>query len=200
MKSFAIIFSVLLFSCEAGLVEPQISAKDLSENEIASLQFMREEEKLARDVYLELYDEWGLQQFTNIAASEQKHTDAVKNLLESYQLTDPVADDQRGVFVNQDLQQLYDDLVAAGKAGSIEALKVGALIEEVDLVDLEDQSAQIDNASILHVYSQLAKGSRNHLRAYVSALEAQGVVYEPEYLDLDTYTNIVTSEVERGRS
>ncbi|MDP2030099.1 MAG: DUF2202 domain-containing protein [Thiobacillus sp.] len=48
------------------------------------LLFMREEEKLARDVYLTLYETWGLAVFSNIASSEQSHMDALLKLLRTY--------------------------------------------------------------------------------------------------------------------
>jgi len=88
----------------------ELSNSQLSEIEIESLLLMREEEKLARDVYLELYDTWGQKIFTNIAASEQTHTDAVKVLLEKYNIEDPVIDDTRGVFASSLMQELYDNL------------------------------------------------------------------------------------------
>lgn len=53
----------------------------LSAEEIAGLYYMREEEKLAHDVYLNLYDRWGAQVFANIAESETAHTEAVRQLI-----------------------------------------------------------------------------------------------------------------------
>ncbi|MCP4143444.1 MAG: DUF2202 domain-containing protein [Chloroflexi bacterium] len=63
---------------------PAFSIGEISQAETDGLAFMREEEKLARDVYLTLYEQWELRPFSNIAESEQKHTDAVKNLLGPY--------------------------------------------------------------------------------------------------------------------
>ena len=98
----------------------------LEENE--SLLFMREEEKLARDVYLYLYSIWGDQIFINISDSEQSHTDAVLRLIEKYSLPDPAAEKSEGQFVNLTLQGLYDLLTAQGQASLIDALIVGAQI------------------------------------------------------------------------
>ena len=39
---------------------------------------MREEEKVARDVYLSLNDTWNLRIFKNITSSEQTHMNAIK--------------------------------------------------------------------------------------------------------------------------
>ena len=109
----------------------------LTQAEFDSLVYMREEEKLARDVYLALYDIWGLPLFQNIANSEQTHTDSVENLLISFNIPDPADDSPMGVFVNEDLQSLYDELTILGGQSLADALKVGAAIEEIDILDLE---------------------------------------------------------------
>ena len=54
----------------------------ISDEEATGLIFMREEEKLARDVYLTLYDVWETAVFDNIASSEQTHMDAVLMLID----------------------------------------------------------------------------------------------------------------------
>jgi len=172
---------------------------DLTDAEIASLLYMREEEKLARDVYLALYDSWGMQTFQNIANSEQTHADAVKSLLDTFGLEDPATGKAAGEFSNTDLQALYDQLTATGEQSLGDALKVGAIIEEIDIIDLEDSLAMLSDPSIRTVYENLLKGSRNHLRAFTSTLNRQtGEVYEPDYLSVDAYQAIVGSEIETG--
>jgi hypothetical protein len=172
---------------------------DLSENEINGLFFMREEEKLARDVYLALYEQWGLAIFQNIANSEQSHTDAVKVLLDAYGLADPAVGKAPGEFVNADLQDLYDQLIDQGAQSLSDALKVGAAIEEIDILDIEAYLAQTENPDIRRVYENLIKGSRNHLRSFVSTLNRQtGETYEPQYLSVDLYQSIVGSAMETG--
>ncbi len=63
----------------------------LDEGEVVALIYTREEEKLARDTYLTLYGVWEMPVFSNIAASEQSHMDAVLRMLEKYGLEDPAA-------------------------------------------------------------------------------------------------------------
>ncbi len=174
----------------------------LSEEEKADLIFMREEEKLARDVYLTLYNLWGVPTFNSIAASEQNHTDSIANLLSAYGIADPVTDNTVGVFTNPELQALYNDLVATGSASLVDALKVGAAIEEIDILDLYDALARTDEASIQQVYNSLLAGSENHLRGFVSSLSAQGVEYTPQYLNTDTYNTIISSSTggQQGQS
>jgi len=175
-----------------------LPTETLSADELSGLLYMREEEKLARDVYTTLYEAWGLQIFANIAQSEQTHTEAVRDLLEKYELADPVTDDTVGVFTDPDLQQLYDDLTARGLTSVEEALQVGALIEDLDIYDLTQEIAKTDNKDIVLVYENLTRGSRNHMRAFTSQLTARGETYTPKYLTQAEYDAIISAEQERG--
>ncbi|NJE06470.1 DUF2202 domain-containing protein [Thermococcus sp. M36] len=171
---------------------------DLSQEEIDGLLWIIEEEKLARDVYLTLYDLWGLQVFNNIANSEQMHMNAVLSLIEKYNLTAPDTLDQVGVFQDEELQALYDQLIETGSQSEVDALKVGALIEEVDIEDLEERIAQTDNEDIKTVYSNLMAGSENHLRAFTSQLEALGVSYTAQVLPQEQVDEILASTGSHG--
>ncbi|MBK7631688.1 MAG: DUF2202 domain-containing protein [Ignavibacteriales bacterium] len=171
-----------------------LPTEDLSEGEISGLLLMREEEKLARDVYITLYSKYGIKVFTNISRSEQTHTDAVKLLLDKYALTDPVQSDVVGVFTNQDLQSLYNQLIETGNITDVEALKVGAAIEEIDILDLLEQlNVVVDNQDLAYVYNNLNDGSENHLKAFVKNLSMRGVTYSPVYLDIETYNSIINN-------
>jgi len=170
----------------------------LTEAEIEGILFMREEEKLARDVYLKLAEIWDRNVFTNIGASEQRHMDEVLLLIDKYGLTDPVADNDIGVFEDVTLQALYDDLIARGSASEIEALKVGAAIEEIDIIDLEQYLEATNNPDIVQVYGDLLSGSMKHLQSFISVLSKRGVEYEPQYLEKAEYDEILDSEFSRG--
>jgi hypothetical protein len=141
-----------------------IPPSDLTAEESAGLLYMREEEKLARDVYNQMYTLWGQQVFQNIASSEQTHMDQVKLLLDRYGLADPAL--EPGKFTDPGLQALYDQLIAQGSVSSAEALKVGVLIEQTDISDLQTRLAQTDNADIQLVYNNLMSASYNHLSAF----------------------------------
>lgn len=170
----------------------------LNDAEKSSLLFMREEEKLARDVYDYLYLKWSLQIFDNISTSEQTHMDAILELLNRYELEDPAKQDESGSFVNSDLQELYNDLTKIGTTSIVDALKVGAAIEEIDILDLKNAlDADVDNQDITMVYENLMKGSRNHLRSFVKTLRNQGVIYQSQYLTKEEYDAIINSEMER---
>jgi hypothetical protein len=177
---------------------PQAASGELSAEESAALLYMREEEKLAHDVYVTFYTQWGLPSFQNISQSEQTHSDAVKLLLDRYGLSDP-ASSTVGVFTNPDLQALYNDLVTRGSQSLAEALKSGAAIEEIDILDLQERLPQIDNADIQQVFNNLMNGSYNHLRSFVATLNAQtGETYQPQYLSSEAYQAIISTSIGRG--
>ncbi len=177
-----------------------MAVEDLNDDEISGLLFMREEEKLAHDVYVALYGMWSRQVFDNISSSEMTHTNAVLVLIDKYELTDPAASSAAGEFVNTDLQNLYDTFVEAGETSMLEAMRVGAAIEEVDIIDLQTQlDNYVDNADITLVYENLMKGSRNHLRAFVRNLTQLGETYTPQYMSVEDYNAIINSDIERGR-
>lgn len=172
----------------------------LDETEIAGLLYMREEEKLARDVYLALYEIWGQPVFQNIAASEQTHMDAVLEAITRYGLADPAAGKTAGQFTNPGLQALYEQLIAQGSRSLADALKAGAAIEEIDILDLEERAAQTDNSGIQTIYMSLIRGSKNHLRAFTRTLAQQtGEVYLPQYMDQTAYQAIVSAVNGNGR-
>lgn len=172
---------------------------DLTAEEINDLLYMREEEKLARDVYQFLYDQWGLNVFQSISQSEQNHMDSILELLVAYGIDDPAASTAVGEFTNEELQNLYNTLIDQGKISLEQALRVGALIEEVDIQDLEDALLQTTNADITRVYSNLMFGSENHLRSFTSQLSRQvGVVYEPSVLSIERYQEIIGGQSGRG--
>jgi len=169
------------------------------ENETAGLVKMREEEKLARDVYLTLNEQWKNVVFESIASSEQRHMDAIKAILDRYGIADPVTDDSRGVFQSADLQALYNKLVADGSVSLEQAFLVGATIEDLDIYDLNSLIAATDNEDMLVVYQNLVKGSRNHMRRFATELGALGITYTAQYLSQEEVDLIVSSAWERGR-
>ena len=147
----------------------------LTDAEIHHITYMREEEKLARDVYLTLYEAWGAPIFANISESEQRHMDALLRLIDKYEeLEDPVEDDTKGVFTNQVFTQLYKDLVEQEEMSYCDALQVGIEIEELDIEDIEEMLTDVKAKHVIRVFENLLAGSDNHLIAFTSQYEAAG--------------------------
>ena len=162
----------------AGAASVSTALAPLSEAEIATLQWMREEEKLARDVYLELNAFWPAQVFVKIAESEQRHFDELGVKLELYGVFDPALPNV-GDFSNPELQALHDELLAKGMASYVAALEVGVLIEEKDMVDLRVAIDGTTSVPLQVTYEHLLSGSARHLDSFVKVLATQGVVYDP---------------------
>ena len=159
--------------------------------ETMTLLYMREEEKLARDVYATLYESWGENVFLNISQAEQNHMDALLKQIEKYGLADPVVDDTGGVFSDAALGALYLELVDTGDDSLLDGYLVGGLIEEKQIFDLGFAIAETDEYSLLNAYSNLLAASRNHLRTFVAHVSALGVEYEAQVLDQEDVDAIV---------
>jgi hypothetical protein len=162
----------------------------LTAEERSDLLLMREEEKIARDVYLRLYEQWGMRPFDNISGAEQAHMDAILALLEHHGLPDPASGLAVGRFHSAELQALHDQLVHEGLRSQEDAIRVGLLIEELDIDDLQKAARRTDKAEILAVYAELERGSRNHLRAFYRWKQGLGIDYRAAHLPQDEFERI----------
>ena len=142
MKKTIIAFTAIILIMVTGF-----AADLLSVSETEGILLMREEEKLARDVYLKLYEMWGINTFANIARSEQNHMDQVGSLLLKYDLNDP-AKEEPGEFTSELLQNLYNELVETGSLSAAAAIQIGLKIEELDIRDLEELIEQTENPDL----------------------------------------------------
>ena len=180
-KHFVLAMIILICTC---LVSPLLAiggngkggggaSPILTEKEAADLIFLREEEKLARDVYLALYDVWGTQIFLNISGSEQRHMDSVASLLVKYGVEDPVVNDAPGEFTNNMIAGLYETLVTQGSSSLRDALEVGVIIEEMDIHDIKyEMLPDATQRDVERVLTNLLAGSYNHLDAFEKSIAA----------------------------
>ncbi len=129
------------------------------------LLYLIEEEKLAHDVYTVMHDLYGTRVFGNILSSESTHQSRVLTLLDARGIADPRSA-EIGVFTNQELQTLYNQLVEEGKISETEAFKAGVIIEEKDIKDISTQLATASDTDVISALEDLRRGSENHLRAF----------------------------------
>jgi len=201
------------------------SSTPLDATEASHLTFMREEEKLARDVYL-TFSGWypGQQVFANIATkSEQTHTDTMRDKLAQYNVVDPNpnTDENLGIFTGEEWGEYFSEKFTAltdqGNISELEALKAGAFIEELDMHDIADCPVVMtdagypdpcglnytDELGLINAYSFLIDGSENHLRTYVGQIEAVegNCTYEAQYLSQDEVDAILgrTCSINKSR-
>ncbi len=168
-----------------------IATGEEAPSDAAGILYMREEEKLARDVYLALYETWGIRTFANIARSEQRHMDAVATLIEAKGLVDPAMGSEPGEFLNADLGALYESLVELGSKSPQDALLVGAIIEDLDIYDLETYLAETEDPASITVYTNLLKGSENHMRSFIRQLARYNKTYEVRYITQERLEEIL---------
>ncbi|HQJ79212.1 MAG TPA: DUF2202 domain-containing protein [Methanothrix sp.] len=163
----------------------------LTAREKDGLIFIWEEEKAARDLYNGLYEKNNMTIFLDLVRSESSHMDQARTVMEKHGLTLPP--DEPGVFQNQTLQEIHDQLLAEGLQSDQDALTVAAIFEEISIVDLEKELLASQAEDVRTVYDGLLAGSRKHLRSYVSDLEGQGIEYQPRYLEAEQFQEIVKS-------
>ncbi len=187
----------MIFADNAYLKAAFVGTPELTQVEIEMIQYMKEEEKLARDVYYALYNIWGSQVFSNIEPAEVNHLAAVLRLIDFYGLPDSTIG-EFGEFESEFFNNLYAELIDKGSESLIGAFEVGILIEEMDIEDLESHLEQTTNENIIMVFSNLLQGSRNHLRAFNNNLTELGVSYVPQYLSQEKFVAIADSPMESG--
>lgn len=188
-------FLTFLTSCSDDNINDDANNQTLTEVDKAALLFMLEEEKLARDTYTYLDNLWSVNQFVNIKNSEQTHMNSVEHLLIQYNIEYTIL--PSGEFVNQDMQNLYDQFAIDGAISQANALQIGAIIEDLDIVDLETNINTTNNIEIISVFGNLQCGSRNHLRSFVSAIEISGSTYIPQFLTQEEFDFIINDSHEQ---
>jgi hypothetical protein len=195
-----IMFSLTQSSCskddEDKTTSNPVPKATLTAEEEADLIFMREEEKLARDVYLYAFDLYGIPVFSNISNSEQTHMDQVLSSLTTYGMSDP-ASGQRGIFNNSQLQQLYIDLIAEVDKSVLSAFLVGTTIEDLDIRDLIVCESRTLKADLLAMYQNLRCGSRNHMRSFYTQVDAKGGSYNAQYITQANFLEIISTPSEK---
>jgi len=168
-----------------------IKAATLSPSEKEGVLFIWEEEKAARDLYTSLYEKNNLSIFLDLARSEQSHMDQVKAVMDHYGLLTP-GKDEKGVFWNQTLQKIHDQLLAEGLQSKEDALKSAATFEEISITDLEKELSATETEDVSIVYQGLLAGSKKHLRSYVVDLKDLGIKYTPQYIEQAKFEEIVS--------
>ena len=190
MKTYlitSIIFLSLLFN-------PLKIYSQLTDAEVNGILSLREEEKVAYDVYTVMFEKYESKVFKNIAENEKEHMNKIKELIDQFNLTDPIAGtiDQKGVFSNKKMQTMYDEMILGGNYGLLDALRAAARFEETDIVDLRKYLSSASDQSVINVYLNLESGSQDHLRSLVKYIEDEGISYKPSYLSKEDFDKIMS--------
>ena len=183
-----IMFSLISCGDDDPIIEEPLVT--LTDDEALTLFYLREEEKLARDVYAYLGSLYDHIIFDNIGASEQRHVDFVLEVMDEYNIPDTGSDDP-GVYTITELQELYNTLTAKGELSLYDALYVGATIEDKDIFDLDAALTETMNEDLINLYEALRCGSSNHIWAFTSQLKQEGEPYIPQFLSQERYDGLL---------
>jgi hypothetical protein len=170
----------------------------LSPAQATQLASLLEEEKLAHDVYLALAKTSGLQIFTTIAKSESQHMRTIEQLVSHYSVAPSAKNLPAGTFSNPTFQSLYQTLVSSGSKSPLDAARVGAKVEELDIKDLQKLLSENPPQQIAQVLKHLQMASMNHLRAFTTVVKEMGGTYTPEHLNQQEFNEIVSSSNQQG--
>lgn len=173
----------------SGLITPE---------EEQALTYMREEEKLAHDVYTFMNNKYDHKVFRNISSAETRHGGFVKELLDRYSVADPSDGKKEGEFTNSDLAAVYTRLTEKGGISLNEAFKCGAEIEELDISDLNKRIDQSTSPDVKQTLMNLRDGSYRHLQAFMRNLKANGESYTPVHLTQAQFDEILSSDNTKG--
>jgi hypothetical protein len=176
----------------------ELKAGELDEPELEAILYLREGEKLARELFLILDEQWGESTFALAATAEDTHTEALKALIDRYELWDPMSVTSGGEYVNEELYELHHKLAGQGRDSLVEALKVGVEIEEISILDLREYVAETDDADVQMVYENLLRASRNHLRVFSARLQEEGETVDNSYLSQALFDEITGTPPEPG--
>jgi len=199
------IISTTLLACGSSSAQSNYGSyqatgdQQLNTSEAEMLTYMKEEEKIARDVYITFYQQWNNRVFDKISGSEQRHMNALAQKLVTNNLPDPDTNDSVGVFTNPKLASLYNSLINKGQGSELQALQVAAYVEELDIRDLKNAIAASSSSQLNQTYENLLRGSHNHLRAFVRQITNYNITYKAQLLSQSHVDSILNSNQERGK-
>jgi len=166
----------------------------LSKEEKTDIQKLREEEKLARDIYIKAYNTYEYFAFVNLYKGEQIHMDNLLNLEMQYMVEDIILPDT-GKYVDESIQNFYNNHLSQITTSATDAFKVGMTTEEMIIYDIQNFENNTEEADILKVYSKIKCWSRNHLRLNYNFLNGD-TLYQPQYITIEEYNAIINSDYE----
>lgn len=191
--TFLLSFIFISVNAQRPCNQANTPKEPISQIEIDHLKHMADEEKLAGDVYKTLYETWNLRIFDNISRAEDHHQSMVLQMLDKYDI-DFTPQTIRGKYNDPAMEQLYLDLVAQGKQSLTEALKVGAMIEDLDIYDLNQAiSNDVDSDDISTVFTNIRQGSYHHIKAFTNVLKRYNETYSPQYISQSELDDILNN-------
>jgi len=194
LSLFLFILPTFLHAQETSDLDVAVgSDAELTYLEKEGLYYLREQTKLVRDLFHTFYNMYGTKVYTRIARKEQRHFDRIGLLLEKYQLEDPVVDKSVGIYENPIFEELFHELSTSGSENNLNALYVGAYLEEIVILDLKNALLDTEARDIRRVYEKLLNDAKKQLRLFVRNIEKQevDVLYQPQNMTEEDLAEIL---------
>ena len=188
--------------CPMKLYRKQFSAENVTLDEVSIMPVMYEKEKLAMEVYKTLIAKWDKPVFEKVGKSESMHMWRINIFLDVNNIAIPSlalsTSDTTGTevrFTSESLQTRYDELVKQGDISELDAYKVGALIEETSISELEAVLAKTTNPDLKTMYGHLKMSSSGHLRKLNAEIVKLEETYTPTVLSQAAFDKIINAEM-----
>lgn len=183
----------------ANVVPVLDATSPLTADEIEFLYAMREDEKLARDLYAYFWTRYPTApQIQRISKAEESHIAAIETVLDYYEISYP-AMSAPGVFEDSTRQALYDELALKSET-MLEAFQTMAFVEDRDLFAYKMVQSQITNANLSLLIENMIKASTNHLKAAIRQIFVRDGSYTSIYLSAEEYDAIIKLPFQNGKA
>src|SRR6476620_4362177 len=165
----------------------------LSPAETKALINLHDNQKLSLFVYDSLYAIWGINPFGNIRSAESQHVNFLDDVADNYalELETNEPGNSAATFTTPQAETIYQESISKGSLSVVDALKMGARLEEMSLQVLHNAKAVTIKSDLLHTFDILAMGSKNNLQAFNRRLKMYGITYEPGFLEQKDFRNII---------
>lgn len=169
-----LIAAMIMMSCSKNddLVNPEYTqandgdTKSLTIAEQNDLLYMIEKEKMMRNIYKTMFQEYNVELFQSIYQAKESHLSLLSSKIDKYDVHNPLVYSAENEFENSSLQLVYDDFLAKKLIYEIEALNFVKNMEERHINYVETTVSQVDgNDDIVSVYNVILLGSQAHLDA-----------------------------------
>ena len=177
---------------QCGQYALTLPKQDLSQSEKQVLNNARQIEKLAHDVNFTLYSKWNIPAFLRKSSAAEMKTQCVKQLINKYDLQDPVNDNEIGKYADNNLVKIYNNFVEQGSKTLNDAFIVSAQLQDYLIYNLKQDSTKIDNDDIKLVINNLLNSAQRDLAMTVKRLEKFGITYTPKYISQQEFEQIMS--------
>lgn len=187
---FVSIFIAGAFVLNAQTNDPTNQTSGISTDEQKALVQIFEQEKLARDVYSQIGEKFGIKILKNAAIGKQKQMSLILDFMTLNQVA-VAFDDAQGVFKSPELRENYSAFLTEGLGSLNNAFRVGAKMEDYNIYHIDKILATQTTGKLVLLLSKLSCSAGNELKTQVNMLVGNGEMFMPDYISVKLYRSIM---------